>query len=275
MSTALVAIAKMEHKYVEEWVQYNLHIGFDAIYIYENDDEPRYAEMLKDYPQVTVIRYPGAGTPLRSIQYYMLEEFCRDHKDKHRWIAHFDLDEFLVLKKHSTVREFCEEYLANEEGGIAICWAIFGDNGHTNYSPEPVTFRFTKREDVTVSKMSYVKCIVCSSCIDKYIDFHVPQLLKGTIRTTNGEEVKWRECNTPTFHVAQLNHYMCKSIEEFSRKKLRGQAGVPSTHPCRFGKGPGGRYGIDFFKRNNRNDIEDDSAKQIYQAYLTKKETPK
>jgi len=247
MSVALVAIAKMEHAYIEEWVRYNLHIGFDAIYIYENDDQPIYAHMLKGFPQVTVIRYPGAGSDTRSIQYHMLQDFCRDYKDKHKWIAHFDLDEFLVLKKHKTVHEFCQQYLANDEGGIAFCWVHFGDNGHANYSPEPVTFRFTKRQNMETIKSAFVKCIVCSSCIQKYIDFHIPELSQGSIRTTSGTIVKSREIRDFSIDVAQLNHYMCKSLQEFGRKKLRGQAGVPASHPNRFGKGPGGRYSKEFF----------------------------
>ncbi len=270
MSTALVCIAKMEHKYIEEWVKYYLYIGFEAIYIYENDDEPRYAEMLKEYPQVTVIPFAGAGSPVRSIQYYMLEDFCKHHKEKHKWIAHFDCDEFLVLKKHKTIQDFCKEYLNNDEGGIAVSWVHFGDNGHTTYSTEPVTFRFTMREDLTKNKLSYVKCIVCSSSIDKYIDFHIPQLKIGKIRDTDGNVIVSRETKYFTTDVVQLNHYLCKSFEEFGRKKIRGQAGVPSTHPSRFGKAVAGRYHPDFFKQYNRNEIEDLFAKEIYEACLQK-----
>ena len=270
MSSALVCIAKMEHLYIEEWVRYYLHIGFDAIYIYENDEEPKYAEMLKMYPQVTVIPFPGVGSPVRSVQYYMLEAFCRDHKDKYKWIAHFDCDEFLVMKKHKTVNEFCQDYLGNEEGGIGICWAHFGDNGHSKYTPEPVTFRFTKREDVMKNGRAYIKCIVCSSCIDKYIDFHIPELKKGAIKNTNGDILKYREIKEVAIDVVQLNHYLCKSREEFGRKRIRGQAGVPSTHPNKFGKGDNGRYSMSFFNRNNINDIEDFAARDIYSECLQK-----
>ena len=274
MSVALVCIAKMEDKYIEEWVRYYLHIGFDAIYIYENDNEPIYAEMLKGYPQVTVIPFPGIGTPVRSIQYYMLEAFCRDFKDKYTWIAHFDCDEFLVLKQHSTIKEFCQEYLGNEEGGIGVCWAHFGDNGHTAYSSEPVTLRFTKREDLEKTSSAYIKCIACSSCIDKYIDFHIPDLKKGSIRNCHGEILRHREVKEKDFSIIQLNHYLCKSLEEFQRKRIRGQAGVPSTHPNKFGTGERGRYSVSFFSRYNKNEIDDFLARDIYLECLKKYETP-
>jgi hypothetical protein len=36
MKVVIVAIAKMEQDYIEEWVKYNLHIGIDRIFLYDN-----------------------------------------------------------------------------------------------------------------------------------------------------------------------------------------------------------------------------------------------
>lgn len=274
MSVALVAIAKMEHPYIEEWVRYYLHIGFDAIYLYENDKVPKYAEMLKEFPKVTVIPFPNDGTPIRSTQFYMLEDFCSRFKDNHKWMAHFDLDEFLVLKQHKTIQEFCQEYLGNDEGGIVVPWVHFGDNGHQQFSSKPVTVRFTKREDIEQAKTVFIKSIVCTSCIDKYIDWHIPNLKKGSMKTTAGDTITQRETDKKPIDVLQLNHYFCKSIEEFKIKRLRGEVGVPITHPSKFGKSENGRYHIDMFHRYNKNDIEDLHAKNVYEECLMQIKTP-
>ena len=37
MDLALVCIAKNEDPYIEEWVNYNLKLGFDKVFIYENN----------------------------------------------------------------------------------------------------------------------------------------------------------------------------------------------------------------------------------------------
>ena len=37
MKVAIVAIAKDEDPYIEEWIEYNLKCGFSKIYIYLND----------------------------------------------------------------------------------------------------------------------------------------------------------------------------------------------------------------------------------------------
>ena len=35
-SVAIVAIARMENPYVNEWIQYHIGLGFDHVYIYDN-----------------------------------------------------------------------------------------------------------------------------------------------------------------------------------------------------------------------------------------------
>ncbi len=266
MSAALVCIAKMEHPYIEEFVRYYLCLGFDAIYIYENDEVPQYASLFQSEPRVHVLHFPGHGTPTRSVQLEVLDHFCATYKDLYRWIAHFDCDEFLVLKKHRTIQEFCQEHC--REGGVGICWIHFGDNGHTKFEPLPVTARFTRRESETKLKTTYVKCIICSSAIFKYSDFHMPMLKQGTIRTTRGDLLTARETSTPVWDVAQLNHYFCKTFEEFQRRKIRGQAGVPSTHPNKHGQGKAGRYDPHMFEAFNKNEVEDLWAKEFYERCL-------
>jgi hypothetical protein len=274
MTAVLVAVAKLEENYLHEWVQYYLHIGFDMIYLYENNKEPKYAELLKEYSKVKVIHFPSDGTPIRSTQYYVLEDFCSNYKDQYTWLAHFDLDEFLVLKKHKTIQDFCREYLGTNEGGIVVPWVHFGDNGNERYSPEPVTFRFTQREDVEKSGSVFVKSIACTTCIEKYIDWHIPNLKKGSMKTTNGDIILSRETNKKPIDVLQLNHYFCKSKEEFKLKRIRGEVGVPLTHPSKFGKSEQGRYNINMFHRYNKNEIEDLNAKQIYEECLKQRVTP-
>ena len=272
MTIALVAVAKLEENYLIEWVQYYLHIGFDMIYLYENNKEAKYADLLKDFPKVQVIDFPSDGSPTRSTQYYVLEDFCNNYKANFTWMAHFDIDEFLVLKKHKTIQEFCQEFLGNEEGGIVVPWVHFGDNGHETYTAKPVTYRFTKREDISTTKTAFVKSIACTACIDSFIDWHIPKLKKGSMKTTDGDIITKRETDKKPIDIIQLNHYFCKSKEEFKIKRIRGEVGVPSTHPSKFGKSEHGRYQHSMFTRYNQNILEDLYAKEKYEEFLKQTE---
>ena len=54
MKVALVCIAKNEDNYIEEWVLYHKKLGFDRIFIYENDWKCNL-----EYPFLTKVPFPG------------------------------------------------------------------------------------------------------------------------------------------------------------------------------------------------------------------------
>ena len=86
----------------------------------------------------------------------------------------------------------------------------FGSNGRVSYSPEPVTERFTMREN----KLNpHVKSIVCLQNAAFFIDPHHVYLKEGYNKTC--EET-----------VAQINHYFTKSRDEFILKIARGRADI-------------------------------------------------
>lgn len=100
---ALCCIAKTEEQYIDEWIEYNIKLGFDHIYVYENDwNYPI------NNPKVTIIPYPGKIQQLAAYNHCL-----RTYKNRYNYIAFFDCDEFLVLKKHA----------------IGINWQFYGANG--------------------------------------------------------------------------------------------------------------------------------------------------
>jgi len=69
-----------------------------------------------------------------------------EHKNDHKFMAFFDIDEFLVLKKHATVGEMVEKHL--KDGSLTISQHIFGTGNADNYGTLPVTKRFAYRDGV-------------------------------------------------------------------------------------------------------------------------------
>jgi hypothetical protein len=55
----------------------------------------------------------------------------------HTWTAFFDVDEFLILKKHAHVEDFLLEKRAR--GTLAVNWLMFSGMSRTPRSPAPVT----------------------------------------------------------------------------------------------------------------------------------------
>jgi hypothetical protein len=235
MKVALVCIAKNEDPYIDEWIDYNKKLGFDDIFIYQND-----------------WRWSGSSENVHKLEIDGINKqrdaynsFIREYNSKYDWVAFFDIDEFLVLKKHNDIKSFISDY--NDSQAIGINWVLFGNNNQTKVDGDySVIKRFTKRQkDVN----QHVKCIVKLSPL-VYMDVHSPNMQwTDTYKRINyGAFTKIH-----TDDIAQLNHYFCKTQEEFQLKCNRGRADSSFVK----------RTMLDF-DGHNFNDIEDLSAYNFF-----------
>ena len=233
---ALVCIAKNEDNYIQEWVNYHLKLGFDKIFIYENDWNSNI-----ENDKVTKIKISGVRQQLECYN-----SFIKQNIGKYDWVSFLDVDEFIVLKKHKTIKEFISNY--SEFNGVGINWVLFGDNNlsdviDNNYS---VIERFTKRQK---NPNSHIKSIV-KLTNDFYMWVHNPS---GSFVDTN-KNIKY---GTPyidngPIDVAQINHYFCKTKSEFIKKVNRGRADTGTFRD------------MGDFDSHNFNDIEDLNAYNFY-----------
>jgi hypothetical protein len=234
MRVALVCIAKDEDNYIEEWIKYNFKLGFDDIFVYQNN-----WRLNIEMDNVHKVEFDGKG-----IQPPAYNHFIQSNHTQYDWVAFFDVDEFLVLKKHQTIKEFISSYA--DYDAIGINWFLFGDSNlkfDGNYS---LINRFKFRQ----SRMNeHVKCILKMNKNIQY-DIHCPincsivdtdfNLFNGSFNP-NGKD-----------DVAQLNHYFCKTLDEWQQKKNRGR---PNTYEKRTD---------DDFHNHNFNEVEDTLALNFY-----------
>lgn len=239
-SAVICVIAKNEELYIHEWIQYHLKLGFDHIYIYDNDERFPLKPLECMYPaKVTVIYYPGRCLQLRSY-YAFVYNYCYQHT----WAAFIDVDEFIVLKKHDTIKDLLREKCTS--GALVLNWVLFGSNGHENYEKRPVLERFTKREKgVNI----HTKWIVKLIDLDNMITPHFGKLLHGKALDPNGVEVTESLHYHGTDEVAAIYHYFTKSKQEFLYKCIRGRADIPEM-----------REFIRDFEVHDKNEIEDTTA---------------
>lgn len=229
MRVALVCIAKNEDDYIQEWIDYNKKLGFDKIFIYEND----WCCNIND-EKVVKIKYNGQTKQMSSYN-----DFVVNYGKEYDWAAFFDVDEFLVLKQHNNIQEFINEY--KESQSIAINWMLFGDNNHQtiNNNDYSVINRFTKRDN---SINPHIKTI-CNLSYSPF--FYCPHNSNLSWVDTNNKigSGSFNE-NGPT-NVVQLNHYFTKTLPEFKNKISRGRSDNGSFRS------------IDDFDCHNHNKIDD------------------
>ena len=156
-TAAICVIASEEEIYLDEWLDFHLGIGFGHIYIYDNSDNFDLGNgWLTRRPRlsgkVTVEHFPGYGKQMPAYK-HCLRDYVRF--DGHAWVAFFDIDEFLVLKKHANVIDFLLDHC--KQGSVSLNWQLFGWDGRLQFSPGPVTMRF--QGQTFVSENNHVKTI--------------------------------------------------------------------------------------------------------------------
>lgn len=263
----IVCVAKQEKDYIYEWMDYHFKLGFGHIYLYDNEDNPTYENMLRPYfdeSKLTVFHIPG-GVPQHGmpIQYVILRHFMRSYINNKNvtHACHIDIDEFICLKKHNNIKEFIKEYLKTDTNNvpcscISMSWRFFGSSGKTKKTNEPVTQRFTMCErdceKRIIKDIYYVKDVTGYETVHSVFTKTYPRQL------TNGEIVHGAVTKTTDYSVIQLNHYKTKTWEEFVNIRKRGWAdrvNVPEDVKASF-------------KEHDFNEIEDLTARDFYKRKL-------
>ena len=217
MERAVVCcIAKDEEIYIDEWIQHNLRLKFDHIYIYDNSDSHTLREWpLKYLGQVTLIHLPGAVKQMTAYNHFK-EVFGKDCT----WCAYIDVDEFIMMRKHNDIHELLREHCAR--GGLSLNWYLFGSSGETEYRDEPITRRFQRR---AATLNEHTKMIVRMEDLVTVDCCHYGKLVDQDLQhDTNGRIIHGPFNHEGTDDVACIHHYFLKSKEEFRKKALRGRA---------------------------------------------------
>ena len=244
---ALVAIAKDEDFYLQEWIDYHLKLGFDDIHIFQNNW--RFENVIENekvhfhiYDGKSFTNYTESNEPLwvKNIQTKCYVDFAKKYYTEYEWAAFFDVDEFLVLKKTKDVKEFIKDY--DNHNCLVINWAMFGDNGIKEFDKENTSTlrRFTKRQS---SLHPQFKSICKLSPEMKHNNHWNAETWVDPNLNSGDSAFNYNASDD----IAQLNHYYIRTYPEFLSKVERGNA-------CH-GKKP-----LSTFEENNFNEIEDLNA---------------
>tara|TARA_B100000767_G_scaffold136467_1_gene129291 strand:+ start:5378 stop:6157 length:780 start_codon:yes stop_codon:yes gene_type:complete len=258
MYPVIVCIAKKEHDYIEEFVKYHLALGFKYIYLYDNEDTPIYQSLLHKYEdKIKVIHLPFNNYD-EAVQYVALDDFIKKYlfTSKITHVAHIDIDEYIVLKKHKNICDFINEYIVGDCQGIGINWRFFGSSGRTKKTNEPTTIRFTMCQK---KGNPHIKTLFKKDNFIKFIDCHHVTFSKGYTKSTKNTIITGPLNDIIDFDIIQLNHYKCKTLNEFRNIRERGRADIIGNINENID---------DNFKIYNINEIEDLHAYNFYKKII-------
>ena len=234
---ALCAIGRRENLYAREFVSYYLALGFDHIFLYDNNREweERLAYVLSDFIDsglVSVIPWPMDSPDNQKAAY----NNCYHTYGKHyTWMAFFDFDEFLTIVNGDDIHAFMSHYDAFH--CVLVNWMDYTDGNLLEYDGRPMVERFTvpmpfdKRVGGDFPENNHVKSIV--RCGFGNLQFvknpHIPSVPRLYCCDSLGRVCKQKPRIPYDHSVAYIRHFTTKTIGEWLENKWsKGTAGL--TH---------------------------------------------
>lgn len=236
MKVYLCALAKNEHLYINEWVKHYIDLGFDKIFIFDNDDKN--SPNIKDFISSNFLNkcrvINARGIHRKNMQGEFYSNFYNIEKDNFDWCLFCDIDEFLV--GIDNIKSFLNKPIFSGTQQIRVKWKLFGDDnkierdmskGVMESFKKEITSPLSKDLTTTCKLHNQGKSIVKGRLNDIYFDsVHfatnrkkmtiLPSVLPSGKKCFSGVEIKEDYSNESVF----LNHYMTKSLSEFVKQKM-------------------------------------------------------
>lgn len=234
MQVVVCALAKNEHNYINQFVNHYVKLGFDKIYIYDNDDEDKpyigdfIDESLLNKVEIIDIR----GMRGKEMQHIIYTKFYKEHKFD--WALFCDIDEYLV--GINEIHEFLDQPKYKFVSQIRIKWRLFGDDGlierdmsktlMESFTKE-ITYSLTRDLNHIADLQSQAKCLVRGGIEHAlFVSVHyanvyngetiIPSVLPSCKPCLSKVTLKEKYNNETVY----LNHYMTKTLSEFIEQKL-------------------------------------------------------
>lgn len=219
---SIAAILKNEAPYIKEWIEYHRIIGAERFYLYDNESDDNIVSILEPYIKKNIVIYKkviGKG-----MQIPVYNDVIVKTKNKTKWLALIDIDEFIVPKIDNSIINLLKNF--EKYPAIGVNWIKFDSNGHLNKQEGLVIENYTRtyansnhEENLHIKSIIQPKRVWCCGnphyCFYNWYNLAVDEnynFIIGPFTLTNKTE------------KIQINHYFTKSREEYITKIERGKA---------------------------------------------------
>ena len=157
MKVALCCIGRMENVYILDYVEHYKRLGFDKIFIYDNnhDGEEHFEEAIGEYMNDGLVDVIDFRNKFMS-QLSAYQDCYNKHGNEYDWMCFFDIDEYLMFADEKMdIHEFLSQDKFNNFSMIHVNWKVFDDNDLIYYEDKPLTERFRNPKIPLDFKKSY------------------------------------------------------------------------------------------------------------------------
>ena len=226
---AAVLVFKDEAQYLKEWLDYHILIGFQHFYLYDNNSDDNPKGILKWYIENGIVTYRVLDTVFGK------KPLCAPHRmeaittygPECEWMSFTDTDEFFITKN---LKNNMHNILKRYEGysAIEVRRADFGSNFLKKHEQALVIERFFRRarrslrRPKVLARPEHIVGVVNAHKVIVKDDVKHPYSINVRKENLNKMGHWWREPPEISKDLFRINHYGCKSKEEFLyRSKYR------------------------------------------------------
>lgn len=227
LNVSICAIFKNEAPYLKEWLEFNHLVGVEHFYMYNNNSEDNYEEILTPYIEkgwVTLVQWPHNQKQMES---YMdcIEKFS----DETKWLGFIDIDEFIVPKSTDNIYDFLRKF--ENRGAVNIYWKLYGTSGKIDRDMSGLV-----TEEFTVCWPKY--CDIGKCFYNTAFGFDPQSKMSKQLHHKFCANYKGKDIPPVNIfgHVCagnrniadnkdfpiQINHYFTKSYKEYAMKRAKG-----------------------------------------------------
>ena len=245
----IVVIAKNESAYISEWLAFHKLQGVEKVFLYDNDSTDNMRDVLQPYIEDGYVVYNEI--PGRYRQYDAYNDAINRYGHLAKYMAFIDCDEFMMpVNSDKSLLEIIDSVFRKDgnAGGLGINWCIYGSSGHETKPERGLLMEnFTHRSHVNYERNFTIKCIVKPYCVKGFSHPHYPMFRPGFYNIDfQGELIPFWRNEIIEYEGIRLNHYYCKSKEEYVKRISLGKADSPH------------KLSMDYFYKDDRNEVQDD-----------------
>lgn len=136
------AMFRDEARWLKEWIEFHRLIGVDHFYLYDNDSQDNFEEVLTPYIEQGIVEVipwkrgqvpysPGTQPEWVGYQHTAYRDCAARAKHKTKWLAIIDIDEFIVPERGiDEFRKFLDDTAKTNIGELHFYWKVFGTSNY-------------------------------------------------------------------------------------------------------------------------------------------------
>ncbi|MFC0811052.1 glycosyltransferase family 2 protein [Paracoccus panacisoli] len=281
--TVLFTSVRNEATFLIEWIAYHKVIGFERIIVFANASDDGTEALLEALAAAGEVEYYFHTPPERVSAQGNAARIAKQRRliPDGAWTIWLDADEFLNVRVGAGMVGDLIARLGDAQG-ILINWRLFGDAGRATFGGRHISAAFSRASLRREMLNTQVKTLfrwggACPGFAP--LSFHRPAIDpssagdgamflngRGGPLSDDPENRTWlagansrSNCTVPVADrghaLAQINHYCVRSPEYFLLKRRRGSG----TNRFRSAGQLRWRQTNQFYRRHNRNDVEETS----------------